>query len=319
MKISKSIDEAVELLVSNNLVVIPTETVYGLAGNCFSEEAVEAIYHYKSRPKSNPLIVHIHSMHQLTELAKQIPTYILDLLNHFWPGPLTILLEKSELVPDFITSGSNKVAIRIPNHPLTLELLKNLPFPLVAPSANPYQRVSPTKVEHVINYFNDALPMVLDGGDCEIGIESTIIDGTLGNDCLQILREGTISEEQIKARFPKIKIIKQHTSIEKVPGSDKKHYSPTKPLLLFDHDSFRDLNSEKDFKVGLISNSDFEPNCNYVAKIQFNSFNEGAKGLYNALLEMEQNPNVDIIYCERFKDEGIGKALNDKLKRASCQ
>lgn len=225
MKLPKNIDEAVNLLLHNELVVIPTETVYGLAANMYSESAVEAIYHYKKRPKSNPLIVHLSNVSKLDEVGKNISKIAYQLAEKYWPGPLTLLVEKSDKVPSYVTSGSNKVAVRIPNHSLTIDLLNEIQIPLVAPSANPYQRVSPTKVSHVVDYFKNELPMVLDGGDCKQGIESTIIDTTLRDERIQILRAGTITKEILLNDFPDL-CFEEMDSNEVVPGSAKKHYSP---------------------------------------------------------------------------------------------
>ena len=173
--ISKDIQKAIKLLNNEELVAIPTETVYGLAGNIYSEKAIKAIFETKKRPFFNPLIVHISNIEYLETVVEEIPKKAKLLAEAFWPGPITLVLKKKSIIPDLITGGKDTVAVRIPNHPLTLQLLNQLNFPLAAPSANPFNRISPTKAEHVENYFKDDIKMVLDGGVCKSGIESTII------------------------------------------------------------------------------------------------------------------------------------------------
>ncbi|MFQ3182125.1 MAG: L-threonylcarbamoyladenylate synthase, partial [Polaribacter sp.] len=172
--ISKDIQKAVQLLIDDQLVAIPTETVYGLAGNIFSEKAIKSIFSTKKRPFFNPLIVHIPSIDSLENIVTHIPEKAKLLAAAFWPGSLTLVLKKSDKIPAIITAGKDTVAVRIPNHPVTLALLKQLPFPLAAPSANPFGSISPTKPAHVEGYFKNKIQMVLDGGSCANGIESTI-------------------------------------------------------------------------------------------------------------------------------------------------
>ena len=157
----------VELLSNDEVVAIPTETVYGLAGNAFSKKAIKKIYTTKKRPFSNPLIVHVSDVSKINEIAKDIPDIAWRLLEKFSPGPLTVLLPKKASILDEVTAGLKDVAIRIPNHQLTLELLQKLDFPLVAPSANPYGYISPTKPEHVFKQLGGKIPYILDGGSCE--------------------------------------------------------------------------------------------------------------------------------------------------------
>jgi L-threonylcarbamoyladenylate synthase len=173
--ISTNIQAACQILNNNDLVAIPTETVYGLAANALNEKAVLKIFTLKKRPAYNPLIIHIGAIEDLDKWAKNIPEKAYLLAKTFWPGPLTLVLEKKAIVPNIITAGKNTVGIRMPNHPVTLSLLKQLNFPLAAPSANPFMSISPTTAEHVEDYFGHKLPMILEGGPCEKGIESTII------------------------------------------------------------------------------------------------------------------------------------------------
>jgi len=160
--ISKDIQKAISLLTNEELVAIPTETVYGLAGNIFSEKAIKKIFETKKRPSFNPLIVHISSINDLTKVVSYLPEKAKILAQHFWPGSMTLVLPKKETIPDLITAGKSTVGVRVPNHPVALELLQKLSFPLAAPSANPFNSISPTKPEHVENYFKNDIKMVLD-------------------------------------------------------------------------------------------------------------------------------------------------------------
>ena len=169
--ITQDIDIVADSLSKEEVAAIPTETVYGLAGNIYSEKAIRNIFHIKQRPLFNPLIVHLPNVAAMEQVAKDIPEMAKQLANRFWPGPLTLLLPKKECVPDLITAGKTTVAVRVPDHPVTLSLLQQLSFPLAAPSANPFGSISPTTAEHVAHYFADDFPFILDGGACKNGIE----------------------------------------------------------------------------------------------------------------------------------------------------
>ncbi|MFZ9847796.1 MAG: L-threonylcarbamoyladenylate synthase, partial [Flavobacteriales bacterium] len=173
--VSKNISTAASILQQEELVAIPTETVYGLAGNAFSEKAVKSIFETKQRPHFNPLILHFAEKEMLKDFAVNVPDEVQELMKIFWPGSLTLVLPKSNKISDLVSGNLSTVAMRIPNHELTLSLLKNIDFPLAAPSANMFGQLSPTSVEHVQNQLNGKIPMILDGGTCENGLESTII------------------------------------------------------------------------------------------------------------------------------------------------
>lgn len=165
--ITTDVQKAVDTLMKGELVAIPTETVYGLAAKATDDEALKKIYALKKRPSYNPLILHISSLHQLSVIAAEIPAVALKLAEAFWPGPLTLVLKKQTGISNVVTSGKDTVAVRIPDHPLTLELLSRLDFPLAAPSANPFGQISPTTAQHVYDYFGESLEFVLDGGECQ--------------------------------------------------------------------------------------------------------------------------------------------------------
>ncbi|MCH9757029.1 MAG: threonylcarbamoyl-AMP synthase, partial [Gammaproteobacteria bacterium] len=228
-----NIQQATELLQKESIVAIPTETVYGLAARYDSESAIKKIFHLKKRPLSHPLIVHINKPEWLNTLTNHHPEYVKKLIRKFWPGPLTLVLPKSKNVNDLITAGQPTVAIRIPSHPTCLQLLTKLNVPIVAPSANPYCRISPTNAQHVVKYFPDNAP-ILDGGPCSIGIESTIVLAT-NDQHIQILRPGIISQSDIESTA-NVQCIETDKSI-KAPGNKKKHYAPDVPLLSFSNTS----------------------------------------------------------------------------------
>lgn len=315
--ISDNIHKAVEILENNDLVAIPTETVYGLAGNIYSESAISKIYNIKSRPFFNPLIVHIHSINQLDELTNYIPPKAKILANTFWPGALTLVLKKNINVPDIITAGKDTVAVRMPNHPATLALLAQLNFPLAAPSANPFGCISPTKAIHVEAYFGDTLQMVLEGGDCEKGIESTIIG--FENDDPVLYRLGAISIEDIEDVIGKVVIkSKKENETPDAPGMLEKHYAPlTSTFLVNDIEAAIQSFSGKKIGLLLFSEKNLPLNIEYQEILSRNGdFREAAANLYAALHILDKL-NLDVIIAERLPDVGLGKSINDRLQRAT--
>ena len=314
--ISNDIQKAVEILKLNDLIAIPTETVYGLAGNIYSEEAISKIFSMKNRPLFNPLIVHIHNMDQLRELTSHIPEKAQLLANKFWPGALTLVLKKNSQVPDLITAGKDSVAIRMPNHPVTLALLKSLSFPLAAPSANPFGCISPTKAIHVEEYFGDKLQMVLDGGDCKNGIESTIIG--FENDEPILYRLGAISVEDIESVISVVKIKNNEEATPNAPGMLAKHYAPITPTYL-ETDVEGCVNLFPNKKIGLLLFHEKIENQNIIHQEILShdkDLNEAATNLYAAMHRLDKF-NLDIIIAERLPDTGLGKSINDRLERAT--
>ncbi|MGK0380014.1 MAG: L-threonylcarbamoyladenylate synthase, partial [Patiriisocius sp.] len=228
--ISSDISKAIEILNNEDVIAIPTETVYGLAGNIYSEKAIRKIFQVKQRPFFNPLIVHIESIDKIDEVVSEFPPKAQKLAEAFWPGSLTLILPKKSNIPDVITAGKDTVGVRVPNHPITLSLLKQLSFPLAAPSANPFNRISPTSSLHVEGYFKSSISMVLEGGECKNGIESTII-GFENNDAL-LYRLGSISIEEIEKVIGKIQVKNKSETTPTAPGMLAKHYAPrTKTYL----------------------------------------------------------------------------------------
>ncbi|PQV45953.1 translation factor SUA5 [Jejuia pallidilutea] len=314
--ISKDIKKAVALLQNEELVAIPTETVYGLAGNIYSEKAIKAIFNTKQRPFFNPLIVHIQSPEYLATIVSHIPKKAQQLANAFWPGPLTLVLPKKDTIPDVITAGKNTVAVRVPNHPITLELLKQLPFPLAAPSANPFNRISPTTAQHVENYFRDTIQMVLEGGACKNGIESTII-GFENNDPI-IYRLGSISVEDIKAVIGEIAIKNKKEINPDAPGMLEKHYAPS-TLTVLSSNIVKDLEKYRNKRIGVLSFKNRIDNIaikHQIVLSETGDMTEATSKLYDALHQLD-SLHLDIIIAEIFPDYGLGTSVNDRLQRAA--
>lgn len=314
--ISKDIQKAISLLENEELVAIPTETVYGLAGNIFSEKAIKRIFETKKRPFFNPLIVHISSVGELETIVAEIPEKARILANTFWPGSMTLVLKKNKNIPNIITAGKDTVAVRVPNHPVTLSLLEQLSFPLAAPSANPFNNISPTKPEHVENYFKDELKMVLDGGFCKNGIESTII-GFEDNEPV-IYRLGALSVEDIEAVVGGISIKNKKEENPDAPGMLNKHYSPkTRTILTTDIASEIEKHQLK--KIGVLTFStsykDYKIDSLIILSEEKN-LKEAASKLYDSLHHLD-SLNLDVIIVEKMPDFGLGKSMNDRLQRAA--
>lgn len=319
-RVGTSLELAQDFLSQGELVAIPTETVYGLAANALEPYAVIKIFEAKNRPQFNPLIVHGDSLESLTSLLKVIPPQAIQLAEAFWPGPLTLLLPRTAKVPDLVTAGSDRVAVRVPGHPLTLSLLASLPFPLAAPSANPFGYISPTRVEHVQEQLGQKIPYILDGGACEIGVESSIVGfDKAGN--AELYRSGGISAEAIEAilgahipRFLPAKTQKPTSS-----GQLKSHYAPHTPLILGDLEALLAKHGRKN--VGILAFSQalagiplarqriLSPSANLA---------EAAKNLFAAMHELD-GQGVDLVLAELVPNTGLGRAINDRLKRAQAK
>ena len=315
--ISKDIQKAVALLTNEELVAIPTETVYGLAGNIFSEKAIKSIFSTKKRPFFNPLIVHIPSVDSLENIVSYIPEKAKLLATAFWPGSMTLVLKKKAAIPDLITAGKDTVAVRVPNHPVTLELLKQLPFPLAAPSANPFGSISPTKPIHVERYFKEEVnvKMVLNGGSCSNGIESTIIG--FENEEPVIYRLGALALEEIEAVVGEIPVKNKKEKNPDAPGMLARHYAPsTRTFLVDDIDNMVKSHTGKKMGVLVFKNSLNNRSLNEIVLSKKGSMQEAASKLYDSLHELDSK-NLDLIIAERFPDKGLGKSINDRLQRAT--
>lgn len=300
--------------MGGELVAIPTETVYGLAGNALLPAAVTKIFQVKNRPSFDPLILHVPDLESIYSLAEAIPDKALQLANKFWPGPLTLLLKKRKVIPDLVTSGMDTVGIRCPAHPLTHELLKTLPFPLAAPSANPFGYVSPTTARHVDDQLGDSIAYILDGGPCTVGIESTIV-GFEEDNTPVIHRLGGLSLEEIEQLTGKAKVATHSTSNPKAPGQLRSHYAPRKRVIM---GNLNDLVKQyRHVAAGILSfRSDYASPYQYILS-PTGKLEEAAQNLFAALRAFDRMP-VDIVLAEFVPDTGLGKAINDRLRRAAA-
>ncbi|CAM3652048.1 L-threonylcarbamoyladenylate synthase [Flavobacterium gelidilacus] len=316
MKISNDINEAAFWLSQNKVVAIPTETVYGLAANIYNEAAVNSIYKIKNRPSNNPLIVHIKSTRELYKYVENIPVKASLLAKYFWPGPLTLVLKKAAHIPDYITSNKDTVAIRVPAHPATLKLLESLLFPLAAPSANPSNSVSSTTAQHVLDYFGDKLPFILDGGSCAKGLESTIVGFEKGEPI--IYRLGALSIEHIERVIGKVEIRNNATQSPDAPGMFSKHYAPKTPLYITnDLETFLTENNTTNIAfLGFDKSlSHSKITQNYLLSAEGN-YDEAATNLYKTLIEIDSK-NFDLIVTQYLPEIDLGKSINDRLSRAA--
>lgn len=315
--IGKDIEKAQKLLEEGSVVAIPTETVYGLAANALNPEAVIQIFKIKQRPAFDPLIIHTNDLEKIHEYVTNIPDKAYLLAEAFWPGPLTILLEKRANIPDIVTSGLNRVAIRIPDHALSLALLDKLSFPLAAPSANPFGYISPTTASHVNDQLGSSIQYILDGGPCAVGIESTIVG--FEGDIPFIYRLGGMSLEQIQDILGPVTAKAHSTSNPSAPGMLQSHYAPKKPVIIGNIDSLIQQYKGKNFAI-LSFNKTIEQEftARQIDLSKTGSLEEAAKNLFTALRTLDKLP-VDLILTDYLPDEGLGKAINDRLKRAAAK
>ncbi len=310
-KDKRSIQRAVELLEGGGLVVFPTETVYGLGAIAHDPYAVAKIFEVKRRPHFDPLIVHLDGYDRLTEYVSSIPSDAKRLMKRFWPGPLTMILEKRPSIPDIVTAGLPTVGIRVPSHPVALDLIGTLKKPLAAPSANPFGYMSPTRVRHVAKTFADRVPLVLDGGDSAYGIESTII--SFRRRGVFVHRHGAISVEELSEH---VRIIEDERAgdVCESPGELPWHYAPMKPLRL--------VNGPADATEGASSYLAFrkpagEVNARHVKVLSASGdLHEAAANFFSFLIELDRD-DVDIIYAEKLPETGIGRAVMERLRKAS--
>ncbi len=315
--LNSSIEEAIKWLNSNEIVAIPTETVYGLAGNALEEEAVLKIFKAKSRPHFNPLIIHVDDWKKVALFTRKIPEVANLLAQELCPGPITFLLPKNDTIPDLVTAGHDKVAIRIPAHPLTLQLLRNLSFPLAAPSANRFGYVSPTHPQHVLDGLNGLIPYILDGGPCFVGLESTIVD--FEEEDVIIRRNGGISEERIEAIIGK-KVVRKTADTDHpvAPGMLKSHYATDTPLYPGNLQTL--IPQFKDKKIALI---EFGTRIEGAFAHRFNlsesgNIDEAARNLFSIMRQADAC-DAEVILCAVLPETGLGTAINDRLKRAGLQ
>lgn len=327
------IKRAAALLKKGELVALPTETVYGLAANAVDEKAVKKIFTAKGRPQDNPLIVHVASRKQLEDIVQEIPLKANKLMNKFWPGPLTLIFSKKDLIPDQTSAGLDTVAVRMPAHPLMLAVIELSDLVLAAPSANTSGYPSPTQAAHVYNDLNGKIPLILDGGHCHFGVESTVVDIRKGK--TRVLRPGGISREEL-AEFLDEKVIlaAEDSQADKAvlsPGTKYRHYAPRKKLFIFNpaaKDSIikKALNRTENSKIALITTRETKLEIPNFLRENFKIlkvFNRGqpeelAHKLFSLLRQLDADSSIKEIYIEELKSDGIGEAVMNRILKAAA-
>ncbi len=330
------IEQAVKLLHDGEIVVFPTETVYGLGADAFQPSALERIFAAKGRPFSDPLIVHIAHEHELELLTTKVSIDAKRLAQKFWPGPLTFILPKGSRVSPLVTAGLETVAVRMPRHPVALALISTLGSPIAAPSANRFMHVSPTTAHHVYTDLSGKVPLILDSGPCEIGVESTVLD--LCSKEPRILRPGGISLEELRTILPDVQppiprnaIYEVEESLaKKAPGQLLVHYTPDVPLILFDGTTEEMRTSmlaeierrhAKGEHVGILVAEEDIPTFQNTQALVYsaggeNDLMEVAVHLFAGLRSLEE-AHVDAILCRNFGEQGLGLAIRDRLLKAA--
>jgi L-threonylcarbamoyladenylate synthase len=308
------LQEAARLLADGQVVAMPTETVYGLAANAFDPEAVLKIFTVKQRPSFDPLIVHIARLEDLDRVAAVRPPALEALAARFWPGPLTLVLPRHPDVPELVTSGLDTVAVRMPAHPMALELLRMLPFPLAAPSANPFGYISPTTAAHVADQLGDRIPYILDGGPCRVGVESTIIGWDPASGAWTLYRPGGLPVEELEQVLGSVQGVP--TALKPLaPGMLASHYAPRKPVHVGDVTALSRRFAGR--AIGVISfRNEYPAHCCEVLSAD-GDLAQAARNLFAVLRELDAS-DCDVIIAEEFPDQGLGRAINDRLRRAAA-
>jgi len=328
----EKIEFAARILRNGGTVAFPTETVYGLGANALDEVAVRKIFHAKGRPADNPLIVHISDMKQLDRLVREIPDNAIKLAERFWPGPLTLIFKKSEIIPDVISAGLETVGIRFPSHPIAQELIHASHVPIAAPSANVSGKPSPTIAQHVIDDLMGKVDVIIDGGSVKVGVESTVLDITGGIPVL--LRPGGVTVEELKSAVGEVMIdpvvldkVTDHV-IPRAPGMKYTHYSPKAQVIVVEGEDEKviqkiNMLTEQSKKAGLkvgVMAMDHTLHC-YHADCILSVGNKElpstiAANLFYTLREFDR-AGVDIIYAQSVSEKGIGLAIRNRLNKAA--
>lgn len=330
------IAQAAALIRAGELVAFPTETVYGLGANAFDERAVARIFDAKGRPSFDPLIVHIAAPDQLGEVAQPVPPLAQTLIDAFWPGPLTLVLGRGHRIPANVSAGLPTVGVRMPSHPVALALIRAAGVPIAAPSANKFAHTSPTTAQHVLDDLGDRIPLILDGGPTQVGVESTIID--LSGARPQLLRPGGLPLDTLRCYAPDIEIAEQRARASRddeampAPGMLPRHYAPRARLTAFASSDDAALRFalltealafiEKGESVGLLLANEDRPalaglkNAHIVTCGSLDDLDQVARSLYASLRDLDSY-GVTVILARLFPDSGVGLAINDRLTRAA--
>ena len=309
----EELGRAADLLRGGGVVAFPTETVYGLGADARNDGAVARIFEIKGRPRFDPLIVHVSEPAMAREVAGEIPAAAEELIRRFWPGPLTLVLPKREEVSDLVTAGLPTVGVRMPRHPLALELIRRAGVPVAAPSANPFGRTSPTTAQHVADWLGGAVDAILDGGPCAVGVESTILS-MAGNEPV-LLRMGGLALEDIEEAIGAVRVAPPTDEMPLAPGRLLRHYAPRTRLVLVEKGDA----ARGDRRAGLLSFAGHaEEGLFGAAEVlsRAGDVREAAANLFAALRRLDA-AGLDAIYAETAPERGLGRAINDRLRRAA--
>ena len=311
-----AIRTAVEALRAGELVAFPTETVYGLGANALDERAVARIFAVKNRPHFDPLIVHVFDEEAVPQYATDVDQRAVALMGRFWPGPLTLVLRKQPIIPDLVTAGFDTVALRVPSHPVARALLKEVNLPIAAPSANPFGYVSPTTAEHVRDMLGDAIGLILDGGPCAVGVESTVC--ALTEEQAVILRPGGVSVEEVEAVIGPVTVGQSPQPDRRSPGTLPSHYAPRVPLFLIACGAPlpRPAAGERTGLL-LLQPRLVEGYATVEYLSQGGNLIEAAANLFAALRRLD-SAGLDRVIVESVPECGIGRAIMDRLRRAAA-
>ncbi|WP_243525277.1 L-threonylcarbamoyladenylate synthase [Bacillus pseudomycoides] len=319
------LQEAARLLRENEAIAFPTETVYGLGANAMNDEAIAKIFEAKGRPSDNPLIVHIGAKSQLGEIVREITPVAEELMKHFWPGPLTIILPKKDGISEKVTAGLDTVGVRMPDHPVALALIEVANVPVAAPSANRSGRPSPTLAYHVYEDLNGKIAGIVDGGATGVGVESTVVDCT--SEVPTILRPGGITKEQLEEVIGTVSLdpaLKDEKEKPKAPGMKYTHYAPKAPLSIVEGSrdfiqQLVDKKKEEGYTVGVLTTEEYqhvyEADVVLSCGVRSNLASVATK-LYDVLRTFDAS-KVDVIFSESFPNEGIGNAIMNRLTKAA--
>jgi L-threonylcarbamoyladenylate synthase len=311
----RAIYRAAGIIKKGGVVAFPTETVYGLGADAFSSLAVARIFEVKKRPYFDPLIVHVSAPSDLKRLVIGVPPKANKLIDRLWPGPLTLVLSKREEVPDIVTAGLSTVALRMPKHPMALSLIDLAGCPVAAPSANPFGYLSPTTAEAVREQLDDQIDLILDGGPCEVGVESTIV--SFLEERPRLLRAGGVALEEIESIIGAVEVRPAEGGSPFAPGMLPRHYAPRTPMIL--NWSEKTLDSYKGKKIGCLAFRKPEQSLPYdhvEVLSQNGDLREAAANLFASMRRLDAS-NLDLILAENVPEIGLGRAIMDRLRRAS--
>jgi L-threonylcarbamoyladenylate synthase len=326
MNETRAVQHAAEIIKRGGIVAFPTETVYGLGADAFAPLAVARIFEVKKRPHFDPLIVHVADPDDLGRLVTDIPGPARKLINRFWPGPLTVVLPRRDEVPDIVTAGLPTVAVRMPRHAMAKRLIELSGAPIAAPSANPFGYVSPTTAEHVREQLDDQADLILDGGPCPVGVESTIL--SFSEERPRLLRPGGVPLEEIESVIGKVEISPVEKQIlsapgpwapgPHAPGMLPRHYAPRTPIVLA---AKEEINSYRSRKAGLLAFREpaKRPAFAHTEVLsRKGDFREAAANLFAAIRRLDAL-GLEVIVAEAVPETGLGRAIMDRLRRASCE